>query len=787
MTPEGALFNNRYELVALIGAGGMGEVWIAEDHVLQRRVAVKLLALNMATDPQFRARFQQEITAAASVEHPNVVPVYDGGFDERFFIVMRVIDGPDLRHLISDGGLEPERAMRLFSDTARGLQAVHDQGYVHRDVKPANVLVGSVGRADEYAALVDFGIARALERPLGVTQGRPPGTPVYMAPETWEHWVAAEAADQYALGCVLFEMLTGRPPFEGDSALELEQSHCHAKPPELGMLLPEASAGLAEALERALSKDPTHRHPSVADFAVAAMAEPFEQTATELEPTKLQLSPNGVATALFGVAPDRDEKSPQLAMETYLTLWANDYARPSDGVPRTPKRRNTALRSLALGTNFAEGMEEPAPNGQTYASLGDALSRGRDFANSANLALAQQALRALVDPQTEQGSAGASLMLPFHESLLWFDARRSGTKGARWSVRKVNMRGTGITLARMLLDPPPALGDEVRADADVAVAAIREALQAGSPFAALAGRLVLAMPEAEPASPEPAEADAWSAGTRPELAELTRRIVRHARNVASDTDASSSTRLLHLRAILALDVAHHILSRSWEAIAAPTDHRFMLLTYAPEARRENRVRIASEGSFQAGRQSIIQALIATLARRSAEIAGDAQQTFEEQFEPRSKLDEIAAQMAMTPSADQATFAALAGRVYEDARGGGYARAVDAFRVLLGSVELVRGTGSYRWLQAGPDLLAAMIAAVGRTPMEAPQFLERVRDEWDIVIGEAEAVGTALESTLDGGLLNRNARHLERTLVASGLAQSLSDQTCMVGQRMRDAT
>jgi hypothetical protein len=228
------------------------------------------------------------------------------------------------------------------------------------------------------------------------------------------------------------------------------------------------------------------------------------------------------------------------------------------------------------------------------------------------------------------------------------------------------------------------------------------------------------------------------------------------------------------------------LQRSWDASEIPLKQRYLLLTYAPEERRANRVRIAGEASYLGARQAITQALIATIGLRASELAADGED-LHEQFENRSKLDDIAAEMEKAEPGDSSAFSALAGRVYEEAKGGGYGRPVDAFRVLLESIALLTGTGRYRWLSAQPELLGAMISATGRDAMEAPEFLSAVRDEWNLVIGEAEAVGTDLEDALDGGVLNRNARHLERLLVASGLAQALSDQTCMVGQRLREAT
>jgi serine/threonine protein kinase len=785
------LDDGRYELESVLGAGGMGTVFAAKDRTLARPVAIKVLREDVSKDPTFRARFGSEIRAVAAVEHPNVVPIYDVGVhdDGLLFIVMRLIPGRDLLGLLEEGGLAPERAMARFQQVAHALQAVHLAGFVHRDVKPANVLVGNVGEADEYAVLSDFGIARALDGSPGPTVGLPPGTPPYMAPEMWLHWTADARSDQYALACVLIQMLTGEPPYKGEDIAALRDQHCDAPLPQLGELLPEAPDGLAAAIAKALSKRPEDRFDSVAAFAAEALADPFEDTLPPDGVTdsaeQRRLTANQISTALFGIAPDRDEKAAHLAMETFLTLWANDYE-PPVGKLRSPKRRNAALRSLAMQTNFFEGFDGVVPGGKSAEQLGSQLASGQDFANSANLSLAQRALRSLVDPQTEQGSAGASLMLPFHESLLWFDARKSGAAG-RWAVRKVNMRGTGITLARMILAPPASAGVEAADDARVALDAVRRALTAPSPFASLAQRLAAVAPFEEQLDPEQAENAAWRAAERPELVELVRRVARHARNISRAGAASPSLRLMQLRQILALDVAFHILSRSWQASATAPAQRYLLLTYAPEARRENRVRIASEASYQAARQTIIQALIATIAKRGAELSQEPGIDFESQFEKRSALGPVAEEMQALAPGDPAAYAPVAGRVYEEAKGGGYGRPADAFRVVLESLEMLNGTGAYRWLRAGPDLLGAMIAAVGGGPMEAPEFFTRIRDEWSIVVGEAEAVETSLESVLDGGFLNRNARHLERLLVASGLAQALSDQTCMVGQRFREAT
>lgn len=782
----GLELDDRFRLGEQVGEGGMGAVYEAEDLTLPRRVAVKVLPAEDA-DSDLKRRFKLEMDAAASIEHRSIVPVFAAGFDQGFlYIAMRFVDGPDLKELLEGGPLELERALRILGDVASALRRMHAAHYVHRDVKPANILVAEAGTSGEYALLADMGIVRALDDPAGVTHGMPPGTPLYMAPETFQHWVAEAPADQYALACVLFEMLAGRPPFESDERFEIERMHVSVPAPSLAEFAPEAPEEVCQAVSRALEKDPTDRFADIADFAAAVFGETPEQAAEREEhageegPPERRLTPAAVSSDLFGISPDRDERASQLAMETLLTLWSNGYA-PPEGQPESPKRRNGALRALAIGENFLKGFEDQALPGLTIEEMGDRLASGHDFAGSDGLALAQDALRALIDERTLQGSAGATLMLPFHESLLWYDSRQSGA-ARPWAIRKVNMRGTGLTLGRMLLAPPTGVDETTRSDAQAAVEGIKEALQAPSPFSGLASRLQVAAPDSiERRDLEPDESAAWEAAERPSLARLAERVVRHSAAITRRPGVAASSKLMAVRSILALDIAHHALERSWEAIGTPGAQRYLLLTYTPEVRRRNRVRIASEASYQAARQSIAQAMINTLAASAARLAeGDGTVDWDVQFERRSGLDAIAEQLADADEPDE--FTRLAGLAFEESRGAGYSRPVDAFRVLLESVDLLIGTGQYRFLRAEPELLEALAGAVGGTPMPTGDFLARLWEEWRIVVGEGEIAGTALGETLDGSLLARNARFMEQLMVDAGLAVALSDQTCMVGQR-----
>jgi serine/threonine protein kinase len=776
MTPEdlkGLELDSAFLLVQQIGEGGMGRVFEAEQYSLQRRVAVKIVS-GRNGDIKLKERFLKEMKAAGSVKHQNLVPVYTAGYDHGFlYIAMELIDGMDLSRILIDGPLEVERAMTLFRDVARALQCIHNAGYVHRDVKPANILVAEVGAETEYALLADLGIAKAVDDPDGLTKGQPPGTPLYMAPETVLHWKADSKSDQYSLGCVLFEMLAGRPPFISEDG-DIADQHIEADPPDVATLCPSAPDSLREALRKALSKDPDERYPTILDFYEAAAGS--EEAGGDVPADQRRLTPVEVSRSLFGLAPDRDERASQLAMETFLTLWANGYEEPS-GDPSSPKRRNAALRSLVLGENFVEGFGDGSAMGRQAEEACERLASGKDFAGSDGLALARRAIRALIDDRTIQGSSGSTLLAPFHESLLWYDARRSGAQRP-WSVRKVNMRGTGVTLGAMLLR-----GASAESGSKSAVAGIKEALQSPSPVDDLASRLRDAVPDSiDQFTLERDEVKAWEVAGDKTLAPLAERINRHCRNITAQEEVSPSTKLLQIRLILALDVAHHMLARSWEAINAPEQSRFLLLSFSGEERKENEVRIAAETSYQNARQQITQAIITQLAVKARNISEDGNDVdWDFEFEKRAKLGEITSKFGS--ASGDTEFRELAGLVFEESRGSGYGRPVDAFRVLLESIGVLNGTGQYRYLRAGPELLAALIGAVGDMPMPTGEFLEAIWHEWSFVVGDRQMTSTFLVDSLDGSVLARNSRILEALLSSSGLAVALSDQTCMVGHRL----
>jgi hypothetical protein len=330
------------------------------------------------------------------------------------------------------------------------------------------------------------------------------------------------------------------------------------------------------------------------------------------------------------------------------------------------------------------------------------------------------------------------------------------------------------------------LDPDLKEMARQAVDSIRDALRSPSPFGELGERLQAAAPE-ERTPVEPDEDEAWQSAEDERMRSLAERVIRHAHSIGLQRHVGPSQKLLQLRSILALDLAHYTLQRSWDATQTASEKRYLLASYTPEERRANRVRVHSEASYQAARQRVSQAIIATLGEAMAEIAAskDRDQPWNAYFEPRSQLHEVAD--ALERSFEPADFARQAERAFELASGGGYGRQGDAFRVLLESVDLLIGTGQYRYLRAGPELLGALVGALSpELPAPAERFLELVFEEWGIVIGEAEAVGTDVSDQVEGSELLRNARFLEDLLVNAGLAVALSDQTFMVGLRQRDA-
>jgi len=270
---SGHLLDNRYRLDERIATGGMGDVWRGTDVVLGRVVAVKVLRTAMLSDPEFAARFYGEARMMAAFRHPGVVEVYDyasagdgGGEDDVAYLVMAFVDGEPLSSRLKEQGTIPVgETMSIVAQAAEALHAAHENGTVHRDVKPGNLIVKPNGTV----ILVDFGVARSAAVTSVTGLNAIVGTALYMAPEQVAKGNVTPATDIYALGAVAYHCIAGRPPFDGDNALQVALRHLEDDPDPLPDTVP---APVRALITRAMAKDPAERFATADEFAAAAMA-----------------------------------------------------------------------------------------------------------------------------------------------------------------------------------------------------------------------------------------------------------------------------------------------------------------------------------------------------------------------------------------------------------------------------------------------------------------------------------------------------------------------------------
>jgi serine/threonine-protein kinase len=267
----GQLLAGRYELQDVAGSGGMSSVYRARDTVLERMVAIKILHEHFSDDAEYVERFRREARALAQLNHPNIVTVIDRGeFEGRQFIVFEHVEGENLKELVErEGQLPVDRALALVHQVARGLAFAHDHGVVHRDVKPHNVLIDE----DGVAKVTDFGIARSLEPADGLTEtGTLLGTSEYIAPEQASGARVDERSDQYSLAAVLYELLTGAPPYTGENFMAVAMKHIQQPVPSVREARPDVSPRLDAIIARAMAKRPEDRFPTTEAMMAALEA-----------------------------------------------------------------------------------------------------------------------------------------------------------------------------------------------------------------------------------------------------------------------------------------------------------------------------------------------------------------------------------------------------------------------------------------------------------------------------------------------------------------------------------
>jgi len=287
---EGRVIAGRYRLIALVGEGGMATLWRAMDEQLEREVAVKILRPQFGADPGFAARFRNEARIAGSLSHPNIVQVYDFGTDQDGgdqYIVMQLVEGHDLSAVLRERDPLPiDEAVGIGAAVADALDAAHRHGLVHRDIKPGNILITPAGRT----LVTDFGISRAITDASMTVTGTTIGSVHYFSPEQAAGEEVGPPSDMYALGIVLYEMLSGRRPFQADSAAGVALKRLNERPPPLSTGIRPIPPQLEAVVMRSLERDPARRYASAADFARALREWPSEEEAATVV-TPLPVAP----------------------------------------------------------------------------------------------------------------------------------------------------------------------------------------------------------------------------------------------------------------------------------------------------------------------------------------------------------------------------------------------------------------------------------------------------------------------------------------------------------------
>ena len=333
MAPE--TLSGRYEIGERLGSGGMSNVYQATDRILERTVAVKVLAEHLSDDERFVARFRREALAVAKLIHPNIVQVYDSGNDDgRHFIVMEYVEGRSGAQVLKgQGPLDPEIAAEAGIQACAGLDYAHRRGIIHRDVKPGNLMVvgGPVGGGTEMTVkLTDFGIARAIEQTRITQVGSVVGTAAYLAPEQVRGEEATPATDVYALGVVLYQFLTGRLPYEGSSLAELAVRQQNEKPLPPSAYDGEVPEPLGTAVLRALEGDPNRRYASAEELATGL------RLGLEGEDVTLPLEEGTAATNVLGAETAATRHLDRTAQTEYRPARPSPTRRPEPRVSPTP-------------------------------------------------------------------------------------------------------------------------------------------------------------------------------------------------------------------------------------------------------------------------------------------------------------------------------------------------------------------------------------------------------------------------------------------------------------------
>jgi serine/threonine protein kinase len=447
-----------FAIESIAGRGGMGVVYRARQRLPDRIVALKVISSEYADDPQFRTRFEREAAIAAQIEHPNVIPVHAvGEADGTLFIAMRFVDGVDLRKILTqEGRLEPSRAAAIVDQVAQALDAAHARGLVHRDVKPANILVSSSG-GREHVYLSDFGLARHIVGSHGLTgTGAFIGTIDYVAPEQARGDHVDARADIYSLGCVLFQSLTGTVPFPADNHLAKLFAHGSQPPPSALDRNPTLPVEFDPVLKRAMAKEPDERQASAGDLGRAAIAAASGTAPTAPERT--------VATgaAAPAQAPPEPAPSPREPAPSPREPVAAPQRSPA-GARRKWIWVGAGVAALAVAAVVAivlsGGSGSPSVSTQSLTPVQSqdipAIAHRRPLQTVAADAPGGYSYRVMLDTVNAPANTASGTPLPLYMTLL---AKRGS--GQFVTVQRLRLPSAwkwtnGSTVASFTLDPQP--------------------------------------------------------------------------------------------------------------------------------------------------------------------------------------------------------------------------------------------------------------------------------------------------------------------------------------------
>ena len=412
MTLAGTVLADRYRLLDVLGEGGMAVVHRARDELLARDVAVKILRPQYAADDEFVERFRQEARSAASLAHPNIAPVFDSGVDgDRQFMVMQLVDGPDLERVLAGHGRMPvAEALRIAMAVAEALQAAHDHGLIHRDVKPGNILLTSDGSV----RVVDFGISRAVSDVRRTTPGLLLGSMQYCSPEQVVGEEVGPPSDIYSLGLVLYELLTGVRPFDGSSPAAVALERVRHEPPPPSTVAQDLPAGIDELVMGALAREPAARYPSGLAFA-EAIREWWRSSRADAAPTVLPRTGARIPRERRRLVPTAALSSAATAVATAPLDTAKRVGEAGAGDAATTVR-HAGTTGAAGASDGPRGTAATATKrGRKAATPGAAASPGRAAAatRAAAVIRATEAARAAAAAgSVAAGGAGADVPPP---------------------------------------------------------------------------------------------------------------------------------------------------------------------------------------------------------------------------------------------------------------------------------------------------------------------------------------------------------------------------------------